>query len=156
MVYKALIKRRSKIAFCILILVNFNKNKSIPKMSKQTNNIKILQLVRHNCAAFGFSLYQSTTQKYPINWKSLQAIFLICLAFYCSCAYFFLEANTFEEYTSSAYVSMTLMLIIALYLIFIWKNQSMAQLLHNVEKIVNERENEIFRCRFYFRRYFFL
>lgn len=104
--------------------------------------MKILQLVLRHCAASGFGPSQSTTQKYPINRKNVQALSFLCFAFGCSCAYFFLDANTFEEYTSSVYVSMSLMLIIAIYCTFIWKNQQTCELFNSFEKIVNDSESD--------------
>lgn len=105
--------------------------------------MKILQLALHACAALGFGPYQSPTQKYPINRKSVQALFIHCLALSSSLAFLFLDANTFQECAMSFYVSTTLMFNIATYVIFIWKNESICKLSKSVEKTVDESESHV-------------
>lgn len=110
------------------------------KLKENTNNMKILQLTVRSCATLGYGPHQSTTQKYPINIKTVQAFFIICLALIFSCAYYFFEANTFDEYTLSVFVSATLMLVLVVHVILVWKNQPICELLDSFEKTVNERK----------------
>ena len=102
--------------------------------------MKILQSALHGCATLGFGPQQPTTQKYPINRKNMRALSILCSALILSCTYFFLNANTFQEYAMSVYVSTTLMLGIGVYLIFIWKNQPIGKLFELFEKTIDESE----------------
>lgn len=100
--------------------------------------MKVFQMALRSCGSLGFGPNQLTTRKYPINRKNLQALSILCATLSLSCAYFFIEANTFEEYALSVNLCVSLIVCVAVYFIFIWKNQSICDLLENFESTVNE------------------
>lgn len=102
--------------------------------------MKVFQLTLRSCATLGFGPYQSTTRKYPINRKNVRAIAIFFFPLTFSCAYFFLEASTFEEYATSVEQYVTLLLGMVIFLIFIWKHQQICGLHKNFERTIDERE----------------
>lgn len=72
------------------------------------------------------------------NMQALIIILCLCISISSASTYIFHEANTFQEYTVSVYASSTLMLAIVCYLIYIWKNQPICELIENVEKAIDE------------------
>lgn len=114
--------------------------------------MKVLQLSLHGCATLGFGPYQPTTRKYPINKKNLVALFIHFLALSSSFAFLFLDANTFQECAMSVYASTMLLLNIGLYFVFIWKNQTICDLLQTFENSVEKRES-IFSIAFHFQQF---
>lgn len=111
--------------------------------------MKILQLAQRNCAFVGLIPLQSgtaaTTQQYPINRKSMQTFFVLCLALGSCGAYLSLEAKTFQEVAVSVYISSSLLLGFVAFVIFVWKNQSVFELIENGEKLIDAGEFE--RCQ---------
>lgn len=107
--------------------------------------MKVLQLSLHGCGKLGFGPYQPTTRKYPINKKNLVALFIHFLALSSSFAFLFLDANTFQECAMSVYASTMLLLNIGLYFVFIWKNQTICDLLQTFENSVEKRESNFYR-----------
>lgn len=101
--------------------------------------MKVLQSVLRGCVALGLGRHQSI-QKCPLNKKNLQTLTLLSLAVSSTSISLFHDANTFQEYTVSAYTSSSVLLALAGYLISIWKSQPICEFIENVEKTVNERK----------------
>lgn len=112
-------------------------------LSKKNNrkpfNMKLLQSVVRDFVVLGLGPHQ-LTQKYPINRENVQELSIQFLAFSHCSAYLFLDAKTFEDYTLSVYVCTTLILLILVYMIFMWKNRSICELIVNAEKMIDKRE----------------
>lgn len=107
--------------------------------------MKIFQLIQRSCAVLGLGLNQSVTQKLPNNRRILHTFFIFGLAC-CSCgAYFFIEANSFQAYAVSIYISSTFMGGTAIYAICVWKNLSIFKLVDNAGQIIDESELIIFK-----------
>lgn len=102
--------------------------------------MKVFQLALRSCASLGFGPHQSTARKYPINRKNVKVISILFVPLTFSCAYFFLEASTFEEFATSVELSVTLFLGVAVFLIFIWKHQQVCDLVRNIEIIIDDSE----------------
>lgn len=101
--------------------------------------MKIFQFVVRGFTDLGLGP-QELTQKNPINGKIVEIFCILLFSLCSSCAYLFFEAQTFEDYTLSVYVSSTLLLVIVGYMIFMWKNRPIFELFGNAEKIIDKRE----------------
>lgn len=101
--------------------------------------MKTFQLVVRGFQALGLGP-QELTQRNPINRKIVKILCILLVSLCSSCAYSFLEAQTFEDYTLSVYVSSTLLLVIVGYTIFMWKNRPIFELFDKAEKLIMESE----------------
>lgn len=105
--------------------------------------MKILQSVQRYCAVLGLGLNQSVTQKLPNYRKLVRTFCILGLACCFCCAYFFIEANTFQAYSVSIYISSTFMAATVLFVICVWKNRLIFSLIDNAEQMINESEYNI-------------
>lgn len=103
--------------------------------------MKVLQSALRDCAVLGLGPDQSLAQKYPINRKNVQILFILCFALTSCYAFLFREAETFQECAIAVHLSSTFMLTAEVYVIFLWKNQSMCKLIDTFEKTINDRES---------------
>lgn len=78
--------------------------------------MKIFQSVQKNVLLmYNFGLHQN-----PFNWKSMLTFLVFCAGIVSNCAYFFNEAETFQEYANTIclftaiFGGMTLLIITAL------------------------------------------
>lgn len=81
---------------------------------------------------------QRMDHKYPINSRSLKTLFALFFGLGLSFAYIFLEAQTFEDYTLSLYVCITVLLGGIGFIILMWKNRPICDLIDKTEKTINE------------------
>lgn len=101
--------------------------------------MKILQLLQRDFARLGLSPNQSTTQKYPFNKINVKCLLVLCGV--CgSCAYGVQEATSFQEYTFLANEAFTILLIIEIYAILLWKRRLFFQFIDSLETNINKRE----------------
>lgn len=101
--------------------------------------MKTLQLVVCGLVRLGLGPHQ-LKQTYPINKKSMKAFFVLLFGLILSLAYLLLEARTFEDYTLSLYVCITVLLGIIGYVILMWKNRPICKLIDNIEKTIDDSE----------------
>lgn len=104
--------------------------------------MKFFESFKYESGIFGFGLYQSTTQKYLFYSINALTLFIACISLSLSFIYFFHDANTFQEYTLSVYVSASIMLVLACYGIFMRINWPILKLIIVAEKIADESELE--------------
>lgn len=104
--------------------------------------MKILQSALRGYAVLGLGQHKST-QKYPLNKENLQTLIILCIAISSTSVYLFHEAKTFQDYTVSVYTSSSVIHGFVGYVIFIWKNQPICELIENVQKALNESEFDI-------------
>lgn len=101
--------------------------------------MKIFQLVLRGLIELGLGP-QQLTQKKPFKSKMVKILCILLFTLCSSCAYLFLEAQTFEDYTLSVYTSSSILLVIVGYTIFMWKNRPICELFDKAEKIIDESE----------------
>lgn len=106
--------------------------------------MKFFQFIQRSCAVFGLGLHQSVAQNLSNNRKIMRTLIIFGLACCSCCANFFVEANSFEAYAVSIYISSTALTGTAIYAICVWKNQALFELIDNIEQIANESEFWIF------------
>lgn len=108
--------------------------------------MKILQLIQHDFRVLGVgTLHQSIAQNYTVNKKFVHKFFILCLDIGSCCVYFCIDANSFQEYSMSVYVSTTFMLGAVAYAICVWKNQPIFETIDKAEKTIDESEFNIFK-----------
>lgn len=108
--------------------------------------MKLFESFLRDCAVLGLGPHQSTAMmasKYPFNRKIVQTCLILGSVTILSYSYLFLEAKTFQEYAMSVYVTSTFLLSIAAYLIFVWKNGSICELIDTARKITNDSESDL-------------
>lgn len=99
--------------------------------------MKYHQSALRSCEVLGLLQHQSTKQQFAINRRMILTFFILCMAFCSCCTYFFVEANTFQEYALSVYISSTFMLGAVTYAIFVWKFPPILKLNDDGEKTMN-------------------
>lgn len=99
--------------------------------------MQILKSVQIGFASMGMT---AATQKHLLNSKNLLILFILCLALGFSCIHIFIEANTFQEYTVSAYTFASLLLATVICSICMCKMRMIFGFIHQVENTINESE----------------
>lgn len=102
--------------------------------------MKLFRLAQRSCAVFGLGPHQSVAQKLSNNRKILRTFFIFGLACCSCCAYLFAEANSFEAYAVSIYISSTVLAGTVIYAICVCKNRPIFKLIGDAEQIANARE----------------
>lgn len=97
-----------------------NSEETKPELQKKLSKVKIFQLLRESLVATGINPTLAT-QTYPINWKISMGFLILILSVICNLMYTLYEAETFAEYTQSAYMG-SLAAVIFLDLVIILLN----------------------------------
>lgn len=99
----------------------------------------LFSLTRKNFEYLGIFLCQS---EYPFNKRISIAILSYSLSCALYCLFFFYEAKTFWEYTSSIYSSAITIFIVACFITIIFRIRKIIEFIDNCEKIVYKSESQ--------------
>lgn len=102
--------------------------------------MKICQLPLRKLAILGLGAYQSTNPTCLINRKNAKTLLILYLASGLCCAYLLIEANTFEDFAISVYITTSYLLGTVCYTIFMWTNRAIRGVLNFFEQVIDESE----------------
>lgn len=101
--------------------------------------MKIFQAVLRAFAPLGLGP-QSTAEKYPINRINSPTLFILCLATCLCCGYLLYEANTFQDFAMSVYITSAFLTVTVMYSFIASKNHEFCGLLTKFEWMIDESE----------------
>ena len=81
-----------------------------------------------------------TQKSRPLNARSFMALTAIGITVILICAFFFLEAKTFKEYTDSIYMCSVTIALFSTFSFAIWKKENIFLFIEGWEKIVEKSE----------------
>lgn len=100
-------------------------------------------------------VFQATVNHYKFLGidRNIQINMTLVLSYFCLCqslltitTFFFVEADTFGEYTDSFYWCVTTLTMITLLSVIIWKKEKLFKLFDSFEKTIENRKYEIIGC----------
>lgn len=101
--------------------------------------MRLFELLRCDCALLGLDP-NFPTRKFPLNKKNAKYLCILGIASIFGIISLFHEANTFQDYAASIYVSSTFMLGFMCYVLVAWKHKHVHGLINDAEKTINESE----------------
>lgn len=106
------------------------------KSGPQSPKIKIFQIIQKNLASIGIGP-NSETKRHPINAKTLLISLMLALATISIVIYISKGANTFAEFTQSAYTCSVLVLMSFVLIIMIAQLEELFKIINDCECLAN-------------------
>lgn len=120
------------------------KEKSKPKPKAQLQKLETFETSRKYFALLGTTPSLAEQQSYPFNGTILFGFFLLASAIYCTSVFIVYDAETFAEYTQAVYTDSLATIIVIGLLDFIFKVDTLFELLNGCDKLVNTSEYWLF------------
>ena len=108
------------------------------------NTVKLFQSAQIYFIALGICPTKPN-QKYAFNMTSFFVLFPMLLIFISTTTFFFLKAETIQEYSDTFYVSSTEFSFIVCFLVNIWKMTTILQLIEKYEEFVRKSKCFVFK-----------
>lgn len=101
------------------------------------NTVKLFQSVQGYFHQMG--IYPTRpNQAYSFNWTSFWIVFSMIVSFIPSTGYFFLKAQTIDEYLKTFYASSSTLAFLVCFLVNIWKMTVLFKLIASYEKFISK------------------
>lgn len=119
-----------------------------PKSQSSTSERRVFEIVRKNFATVGITP-NLVHQSYPLNGRILLAFLMLASAIYCTSVFIAYDAETFADYTQSAYTVSIVTFILLLLFASILEAKNLFEFINGCGALVNTSEYECIKNIFH-------